>query len=286
MPELPEVESLRRSLEPRLLGRRFRRALLLRADICSPAARSARARAADLLEGATIASLDRRGKQLALIAGDGRCLVIQLGMSGQVLLVDKPHAASIHTHVHAMWTIEPGGSTMLFRDPRRFGGLRPVRSLDQLHSVAWSHLGPDALAIDGAGLALAASASRRPVKSVLLDQSVLAGVGNIYADESLFRARLHPLTLAADLQPSQWNTLASCVRDVLREAIAQGGSTLRDYVDALGRSGSATESHCVYGRRDLPCLACGTPLAHALVSQRSTVWCPRCQPLHARPPRR
>ncbi len=238
-----------------------------------------------MLQDATVASLERRGKQLAIVADDGRCLVIQLGMSGQVLVVDDPNAVSVHTHVHAVWTIDPGDSIMLFRDPRRFGGLRPVRSIERLRSIAWKTLGPDALVIEGAMLAHAAGASRRPIKSVLLDQSVLAGVGNIYADESLFRACLHPLAPANSLEAETWNTLASCIRDVLHEAISQGGSTLRDYVDALGRSGSATQSHRVYGRRGLPCLACGTALAHALVAQRATVWCPRCQPGSGRSPR-
>ncbi|MEI7658608.1 MAG: bifunctional DNA-formamidopyrimidine glycosylase/DNA-(apurinic or apyrimidinic site) lyase [Phycisphaerae bacterium] len=282
MPELPEVESLRRSLEPRLVGRLVRRAQLLRADICSPTPRSARDRAHRLLQNATIASIERRGKQLALVAADGRALIIQLGMSGQVLLLPDPADIAIHTHVHALWTIDRG-DTMLFRDPRRFGGLRPLPTRLDLDAVAWNNLGPDALAIQGHQLHQAAASSARSIKSVLLDQSVLAGVGNIYADESLFLARLHPLTPARDLTPRHWDTLAARIRDVLQAAIAQGGSTLRDYVDALGRAGAATNSHRVYGRRDLPCLACGTPLVHTLVSQRSTVSCPRCQPPHPRP---
>ena len=283
MPELPEVESLRRSLEPRLVGGTVTDARLLRADVCSPLARPIAARASALLRHATIASLERRGKQLAIVARDGRCLIIQLGMTGQVLLLDDPAAVSFHTHVHALWTVDRD-TTMLFRDPRRFGGLRPVPAREQLDTVAWKDLGPDALAIQGHDLLRAAGRSARPVKSVLLDQAVLAGVGNIYADESLFLAKLHPLAQARDLGERQWNTLAQCVRDVLHDAIAQGGSTLRDYVDALGRSGSATESHRVYGRRDLPCLSCGTPLAHTVLSQRATVWCPSCQgaPVHPR----
>lgn len=283
MPELPEVESLRRSLEPRLVGHTITDLRLLRADVCSPLPRSLAARAAALLRHATIASLERRGKQLAIVAHDGRCLIIQLGMTGQVLLLDDPAALATHTHVHALWTIDDA-TTMLFRDPRRFGGIRPAPHREHLDATLWKNLGPDALAIQGADLLHAAGRSARPVKSVLLDQAVLAGVGNIYADESLFLAKLHPLAQARDLTDRQWATLAQCVRDVLHAAIAQGGSTLRDYVDALGRSGSATQSHRVYGRRGLPCLSCCTPLAHTLLSQRTTVWCPHCQP--APPPPR
>lgn len=277
MPELPEVESLRRSLEPRLLGRFVRHARLLRADVCSPLPRASRDRASHLLQHATITSLERRGKQLALVADNQRTLIIQLGMSGQVLLLPDQAAVAVHTHVHAVWTIDPD-TVMVFRDPRRFGGLRPFPTRHDLDAVAWKDLGRDALAIQGRELEEAAGRSARSIKAVLLDQSVLAGVGNIYADESLFLARIHPLTPARELRHHHWDSLAHAIRDTLHAAIAQGGSTLRDYVDALGRSGSAALSHRVYGRRELPCLTCATPLSHTLIAQRSTVWCPRCQP--------
>lgn len=277
MPELPEVESLRRSLEPFLLGTRFVAARLLRDDMCTVVPRPAdRATPHDLLENATITSLERRGKQLAIVADDGRTLIVQLGMSGQVLIVDDDRRALLHTHVHALWTLSRGGC-MLFRDPRRFGGLSALHDRAELDRTAWRDLGPDALSISPSVLRERTAASTRAIKAVLLDQRVLAGVGNIYADESLFRARIHPLTRAGTLSLALWERLAQAVRETLHEAVAAGGSSLRDYVDAQGLAGQATHGHQVYGRGGSPCLACGSILRQAQVTQRTTVWCPACQ---------
>ena len=282
MPELPEVESLRRSLEPFLLDTKLTDARLLRDDMCTvvtrdPSSSNTRISPRDLLDQATITSLERRGKQLAIVAADGRTLIVQLGMSGQVLIVDDPSHALLHTHVHAMWTLSRGG-LMLFRDPRRFGGLSTLHHHEHLRSIAWRDLGPDALTITGETLAMRSAASARAVKAVLLDQRVLAGVGNIYADESLFRARINPATPARAVSPVQWDSLAEAVRTVLQAAVAAGGRSLRDYVDAQGQAGEATQGHQVYGRGHEPCTACGTPLRQAQLHQRTTVWCAACQP--------
>ncbi|MCX5689736.1 MAG: bifunctional DNA-formamidopyrimidine glycosylase/DNA-(apurinic or apyrimidinic site) lyase [Planctomycetota bacterium] len=276
MPELPEVESLRLSLVPALTNARIVRARLRRRDICTalPAQRRAIS-AAQLLEGCTISHLSRRGKQLAIITHTGPTLLIHLGMSGSMLLLPTPGEIRLHTHVHAVWTTP--STTLIFRDPRRFGGITTLAHHSQLESLAWQELGPDALTISTDTLEQRAVHSTRAIKSVLLDQHILAGVGNIYADESLFRARLNPHTPASTLTHDDWQRLAAAVRIILAAAIAAKGSSLRDYVDAQGTKGAATQAHQVYGRASLPCTSCVTPLVTAQLGQRTTVWCPTCQ---------
>jgi formamidopyrimidine-DNA glycosylase len=270
MPELPEVETLRRSLLP-LAGLRISHATLRRPDILladpgTPPAQS-------LLQGDRLAALERRGKQLALIGASSRTLVVQLGMSGQLLLSnDSPPP----THTHALWTFE-SGATLLFRDPRRFGCLTALASRQALDS-RWQTLGPDALTIDGTRLRTAAANSQRAIKAALLDQSVLAGVGNIYADEALFLAAIRPTTRCHRLPLRAWSRLAQAIRHVLAQAVQARGSTLRDYRDASGTPGAAQLAHRVYGRAGKPCPTCATPIQSRTVSQRTTCFCPRCQP--------
>lgn len=291
VPELPEVESVRRSLLPHIRGRTVLSAELRRRDILiapgdppggfprqrkragasSPRAVSPE----DLLVGADITDILRRGKQLAIIARSDRALVVQLGMSGTVELMGADDAPDRHTH--AIWTLD-SGIRVRFHDPRRFGALRVFRSRDALNEH-WAALGPDALAITGAELHNALAGSNRPIKAALLDQAVLAGVGNIYADESLHIAKLNPRFRACRFSPLQANALAAAIREVLTHAIAAGGSTLRDYTDADGRPGSYQSRHAVYGRAGLPCPTCSRPLSSALLAQRTTVWCRGCQPL-------
>lgn len=290
MPELPEVESIRRSLEPRLLGRVVRAVTLHRRDVLvlpgdpfggfarqrgqARTARPRRAARADLLLDAAITALRRRGKQLALVAGSGRVLIVQLGMSGQLVHREPGQRAPQSDHIHATWRLDDG--RLLFRDPRRFGGLRALPTVSDLEAL-WSELGPDALSVQGPELAAALTKSPRPLKAALLDQAVLAGVGNIYADEALHQAGLAPQRPAGSLAAADSARLAAAIRGVLAQAVEAGGSTLRDYVDANGDPGTYQLSHAVYGRGGQPCPRCGHPLASAQVAQRTTVWCPHCQ---------
>lgn len=179
-------------------------------------------------------------------------------------------------HVHATWAFD-SGATLCFEDPRRFGLLRVFRSLGVLKEH-WAALGPDALTITSDDLGRALQKTRRPIKAALLDQRLLAGVGNIYADESLFLARVNPQIPADRLSPKHAARLAEAIRRVLAQAVEAGGSTLRDYADADGRPGSYQQRHAVYGRAGLVCSACPSRLSTGLVGQRTTVWCPRCQP--------
>lgn len=294
MPELPEVETLRRSIEPALVGRTIRAVEIRRRDMVSgpgdPVGGFSRATGAPtpvrlaptwLLEGLTIRGTARRGKQLAIEAeqstadhttGDAPAVVIQLGMTGSVSALDRN--ADLPAHTHILWRLD-NGRQIAFSDPRRFG---LVRALPNGTRDAWADLGPDALTIRGKALADRLAGTRRAIKAALLDQQVLAGVGNIYADESLFAARLHPEDLAGDIPPDRVALLATSVRRILRQAIERGGSTIRDYRDGSGNAGAYQRSHRVYGRAGLPCRSCGTPLAGLRVAQRATVLCERCQP--------
>lgn len=288
MPELPEVESLRRSLLPHLIGRSVVSARLHRRDILiapgdppggfprqrnRAALRPRRVTSADLLVDATIVSISRHGKQLAVLTAD-RALVVQLGMTGSVDVLGPGERRDAHTH--ALWTLD-SGLRFRFHDPRRFGSLRVFRSLPDL-STHLASLGPDALSISDTELRTALTSAHRPVKAALLDQSVLAGVGNIYADEALFLAGVHPAAIAARLPAEAISRLAEAIRSVLGAAVQAGGSTLRDYADANGTPGAYAASHRVYGRAGLPCLTCGQTLSRSLLAQRTTVWCPHCQP--------
>lgn len=297
LPELPEIEALRRALAPVLTGATLHVLRMGPHDMRargSGRAESLQSRTARgswmprhaLLHGATISALHRLGKQLAIQATDGRVLVVQLGMSGQVL-VETPSTPRPKDHRHVEWRLHPrrgarrgAGATpctLIFRDPRRFGGLHAAASLEALRSGAWAQLGTDALDITGAALH-AALRGRRAVKAVLLDQSALAGVGNIYADEALFRAGIAPTRAASRVSAAEAACLALHLRQVLGASVARGGSTIRDYRSADGSPGTAQHTLAAYGRGGLPCVRCATTLRQAQVAGRTTVWCPACQP--------
>lgn len=264
MPELPEVECLRRSLEPGLVGRTIRRVIIRRRDIVSPAG------AAGLLTGGTIETLRRHGKQLAVIDHRGRAVIVQLGMTGGLNLSD---AVRHPPHTHVVWVLD-SGARLRFVDARRFGRVRHEPEGPQ---GRWAGLGPDALSIRADVLRRALDGSGRPIKAALLDQRVLAGVGNIYADESLHAARIHPARAAGGLTRAEIRVLARKIRVILGRAIDLGGSTIRDYRDGAGQSGAFQGRHRVYGRTGKPCTRCGGVLESGRVAQRTTVWCPVCQ---------
>jgi formamidopyrimidine-DNA glycosylase len=280
MPELPEVEQVRRTLAPHLLGRRVAAVSIYRPDfiLAAPADRTPHA----LLEGDTITELRRLGKSLALLGSSGRVVGLHLGMTGQFLVRPgpaSPAALSSTTHIHIAWhltspTTPP--TTIAFRDPRRFGEVRPLPSLIHLDAL-WAPLGPDALTITPNELAPRLKPGKRAIKAALLDQHILAGVGNIYADEALFAARISPRKHAGRLTAADIARLCDHLRAILSRAISAGGSTLRDFVDADGTQGSYRQHHQVYGRANQPCPNCQTTLRSALIAQRTTVWCPRCQ---------
>lgn len=285
MPELPEVESIRRTLERSIAGQAIRVAHLQRTDIIGAPGklRAGRGQAAccgadspmrnALLDGTRVASIARRGKQLAIVAMDGRALVVHLGMSGR--LVVEPRGSDAHPpHTHAAWHVGES-RTMRFTDPRRFGALVPCADAQDLDRH-WSELGPDALEIGESALARALASRRTSVKAALLDQSLIAGLGNIYVDEILHRAGIHPMMRSHRAAPHA-ALIAQCMRSVLDAAIAAGGSTLRDYVDATGNPGAYVTLHRVYGRSGEPCDRCQSTIRSAVVGGRTTAFCARCQ---------
>jgi formamidopyrimidine-DNA glycosylase len=258
MPELPEVETIVRELAPKIEGRH-----ILSAEVLHPRiARYCREDLAESVTGRRIEAVSRHGKFI-LIRLDRGWLTIHLGMTGQLLFDTKSGP-----HTRAVFRLDD--STLLYDDIRMFGsiewGSEPVRT---------ARLGPDALASPGISAGLLRR--RAPVKAVLLNQSVFSGVGNIYADEALFRAGIHPRRRADRLSPARAAKLIDTVREVLAEAVEFRGSSVSDYVDTEGRRGSFQERHRVYGREGLPCVRCGGPIRRIVVAQRGTHYCPACQ---------
>ncbi|MAE67098.1 MAG: DNA-formamidopyrimidine glycosylase [Phycisphaeraceae bacterium] len=278
MPELPEVQAVRRSLAGHLVGRAVRRVHLRRRDVV----RGPR-RPADLLAGRRIADLRRHGKQLAIVAEpqedpERPCVCVHLGMSGSLRILPPGRAAAVD-HAHLVWTLEDR-QRLVFRDPRRFGGIWTFRDVDEMWTRRWSQMGPDALLMTPADLHARLARTRRCIKAALLDQNLIAGLGNIYVDELLHACGLHPLTVSHRIDRSQARRLVRSMRRLLDRATEAGGSTLRDYVDGTGQPGRFQNGHRVYGRAGERCQACGLSLSRIVVAGRTTVFCRSCQPAH------
>lgn len=286
MPELPEVETVRRGLLP-IVGHTIEGCDVRRRDVVrdrtggSPNPRRGGIEPSALGVGSVVDELVRRGKQLGIVVrdpcGQERVIVVQLGMSGQVSLVDSARIPDAK-HVHLVWALDDA-RRVCFRDARRFGGVTLLGRRSGLNGF-WAPLGPDALEITAGQLRDGLGTSTRAIKAALLDQGVIAGVGNIYADESLHRAAINPCERCCDLRADQIGALAKAIRGVLREAINARGSTLRDYRDPSNKPGEAQLMHRVYARAGLACLSCGHALEQCRIAQRSTCWCPACQPLN------
>jgi formamidopyrimidine-DNA glycosylase len=282
LPELPEVEHLRRTLAPHIVGAHVATVKLRRRDFVERSNhRRGRLTPAELLEGSTIRRLSRHGKNLAIITAEGPALGIHLGMTGMLRFIRSDESAVPKDHVHCEWALNSreGPSQLLFRDPRRFGGIWTFDSETELKRRLWNDLGPDALTIRSEDLAARLAMTSRAIKAALLDQAVLAGVGNIYADEALFSAGLHPLRPANRLSASNVDALTLAVQSVLNAALTHGGSTISSYADANGSPGTYSQVHRVYDRAGQPCPNCAKPLRNIRVCQRTTTYCTRCQPI-------
>jgi len=294
MPELPEVETVRRGLHAKLPDE-----IVASVEVRHPSILEDcdAADLADLL-GFRVASVDRRAKYLLVRLESGakrRTLVVHLGMTGQLTwkavdqeVVDKfrrlvsgyrkstgPH--SIDAHTHLVVSTRSGGM-LLFRDPRRFGRILLLEGPDE-NCPRLARLGPDAWRLDCAKLAsiLRERAGRRCAKAVLLDQSVVAGIGNIYADEACFLAGIRPDKPLSRLSGTRLSRLARSIDAVLEKGVLNAGTSFRDFVGSDGEEGANQEDLAVYGRAGEPCVACGRILHTATLAQRTTVWCPKCQ---------
>ncbi|WP_234730997.1 bifunctional DNA-formamidopyrimidine glycosylase/DNA-(apurinic or apyrimidinic site) lyase [Acidocella facilis] len=274
MPELPEVETVMRGLDGHLTGRRISHAILRRADIRWPVPPEL----PRLLTGALVQGFRRRGKFMLMRLDNGWSVLIHLGMSGRMLL-DRQEA--LHEHL----TIETeAGGRVGFVDPRRFGALDLVRTADEDSHRLLAGMGPEPLGNEFSGAYLAGLAKGRsaPIKAFLLDQKVVAGIGNIYASEALFRAGISPTRAAGKISRPRMDKLAEQVRATLIEAIAAGGSSLRDYVQPSGELGYFQHGWKVYGRAGEPCEHCpGLPacggISQITQSGRSTFYCAKTQ---------
>ncbi len=266
MPELPEVETVRRSLAPGLEGRTIRAVSFCWPRTCVGDARSTERR----LAGQRIERLDRHGKYLLLrLRRDQRSslLIIHLRMTGTLLLNGRPGA-----YTRATMSLDDG-ATVVFQDIRKFGRWQWSEELPPRLAA----LGPDPLEIGREAFAARLASRKARLKALLLDQAFLRGLGNIYADEALFRARLHPERSAAGVGGRKAGDLHDAIRAVLRDAIAAGGTSISNYRDGQGAPGAFQRQIRIYGRAGTPCPTCGARVRRTVIAQRSTHFCPRCQ---------
>lgn len=289
MPELPEVQTVVDTLRPNMVGRKIVAVNLLRLDMLEPQGVDLPAR----LMGRTIRAIERRGKRIIFTLDDTHRFFIHLGMSGRLTIHSPADAQAAHTHLildvaaadrfagksssgkknaSRAQALEGTAIQLRFRDPRRFGGIWWMGK-DECDSG----MGPEPLEVQPRQLADRLARTTRAIKNALLDQGLIAGLGNIYVDESLFGAGIHPLRPANELSYEEVKKLATAIKTTLRRAIRHRGSTLRDYRDAQGKAGGFQSLHRVYGRAGKLCSVCKTPIERIVLGGRSTHFCPKCQ---------
>ena len=269
MPELPEVETTRRGIAPYCEGETITRVTVRNGSLRWPVP----ADLAERLEGQRIENVDRRAKYLFLNTMQGT-VIVHLGMSGSLRIITDNTPPLTHDHIDLALQ---SGVILRFNDPRRFGCWLWADSAEE-HPLI-SHLGPEPLApeFNGAHLFRLSRGKNTPVKSFIMDNQVVVGAGNIYANEALFKSDIHPRRKAGRISLDRYHRLAEAIRETLSAAILMGGTTLRDFVNSDGKPGYFAQSLLVYGRGGQPCKECGAPLKEIRMNNRSTVYCPRCQ---------
>lgn len=269
MPELPEVETTRRGIEPWLVGEKITGVVVRDGRLRWPVAEDLAA----LLAGRRVEAVERRGKYLLLRMQAG-ALIIHLGMSGSLCIVSRAGKPRRHDHVD----IVLGENILRYHDPRRFGCLLWTAKEPGEHPLL-RNLGAEPLGPEFGGELLHARSRKRrgAVKNFIMDGRVVVGVGNIYASEALFAAGIHPARAACRISLHRYAGLAAAIREVLQRAIDTGGTTLRDFVGAEGDAGYFGRELLVYGRQGAPCVTCGNPIRKRIIGQRSSFYCPRCQ---------
>ena len=278
MPELPEVETVRRALVPAMQGRKITAAFVGRDDLRWPLPTDL----ANRITGKQVISLDRRAKYILIRLSGDEVLLLHLGMSGSVRIHHVPPHLAKHDHVmfEMARSAAIGQPTfVVFSDPRRFGWIDLFPASAEAQHTLLTHLGPEPLgnAFSPAYLAACLKTRTGPIKTVLLNQTLVAGLGNIYVSEALFRAGISPRRRASSIRGARAGRLASAITDTLRAAIADGGTSLRDHVQPGGDIGYFVQRLAVYGRAGKPCLICAAPVKSLVQAGRSSFYCPRCQ---------
>ena len=270
MPELPEVETTRRGIEPHLLRQTIKKVILRQTRLRWPVPRNLNQK----LAGQPVLALQRRGKYLLVTTPRGS-LILHLGMSGSIRILPVNTPPEKHDHLDIVLT---NGQCLRFRDPRRFGAVL-FTSADPLQHKLLRHLGPEPLsrAFNGKYLYEESRGRKVAVKLFIMNSKVVVGVGNIYASEALFLAGIHPKRISGRLTRERYDKLARAIKKVLRAAIRQGGTTLRDFTASDGKPGYFRQKLNVYGRAGQPCNVCSTPIRQITLGQRSSYYCPHCQ---------
>lgn len=273
MPELPEVETIRRTLLQLIIGKKIQSVSVFWPKIIKLPLEVEQF--ADALIGQTMQDIGRRGKFLVFYT-EIYALVSHLRMEGRYTLAQSEEPVDKHTHVIFHFT---DGTELRYRDVRKFGTMHLFRKGDEFSSLPLSQLGPEPLddTFDLKEFQNNLGSKKRNIKSVLLDQTVLVGLGNIYVDEALFKARIHPERMAQSLTNEEINVLYESIIETLSEAVKKGGSTVRTYVNSQGEMGMFQLEHNVYGRKGEACKVCGAELIKTVVGGRGTVYCPNCQ---------
>ena len=270
MPELPEVETIAASLRKKIVGLEIEEI-----ELFLPKFLRGDAGELQRFKGQKIIGVRRRGKMLLLSCEDDLHLLFHLKMTGQFHWTKKGAPRDAPTHLGV--SFKDLDRELRFRDVRKFGFLRCLETPSPFDCEELRPLGPEPLELDDRDFPGLISRRKGRLKSLLLDQSFLAGIGNIYADEILFEAGLHPLTPASRLSKNEIGRLWAAIRRILKKAVAAGGSSIRDYKDADGRDGLFQNDHRVYGRKGLPCPRCGANVRRLVIGGRASFFCPRCQ---------
>lgn len=271
MPELPEVETVRRGLDPWCIGARIEEVVVRDARLRWPVPPEL----PEVLRGRQVTALHRRSKYLVFTFDSGDRVLLHLGMSGRLLVLDAQTPLRKHDHVDLLLD---NGRVLRFHDPRRFGALLLWSRGSDTHPLL-DRLGPEPFAdtFSGEYLHRRSRGRRSAIKPFIMDAGIVVGAGNIYAAESLFHAGIRPTRAAGRLTRTDCDRLAASIRDVLSRAIEQGGTTLRDFAGADGHAGYFQQQLFVYGRDGEACLRCATPIKRIVLGQRASFYCPRCQ---------
>jgi formamidopyrimidine-DNA glycosylase (fpg) len=269
MPELPEVETTRIGIAPYVVGKKITGVVLRDRRLRRPVPRQLKR----ILTGQTVRKLTRRAKYL-LFHCDKGCMILHLGMSGSLRILANDPPPGKHDHADIIF----GSCSLRFRDPRRFGCILWTAA-DPLQHELLRNLGPEPLSevLTGAYLFTKSRRRKQSIKTFLMDSRIIAGVGNIYANESLFLAGIHPKHGAGAITRKRYEKLARSIKEVLKQSLTRGGTTLRDFVNGLGEPGYFRHELQVYDRGGMPCCKCKTPIKIQRLGQRSTFYCPRCQ---------